>query len=237
MIIENKYFVGFNSCNKDLELSNQAVLGMFLDVACIHGITAGENIREVDTRWLLSAYHVKFFSRPKYGEYIIVKTWGRKAFGVSSTREFEIVDMNGQIVCIALSNWAYVNAKEKKLVRIPQYLIENYGYEHEKYNFVEDKVEKLVEPDNLSFVREFNANKDLLDSNMHVNNVKYLAIADTVIPEELYFDKEPNEFKIYYKKQIFDKENVKCYFGKEDNGYVVTLKSNDNTCAILEFIK
>ena len=64
MVVEYKYFVGFNNCNKEIELSNQAVLNMFLDVACIHGITAGENIRELDTRWLLSAYHVKFFSRP-----------------------------------------------------------------------------------------------------------------------------------------------------------------------------
>ena len=237
MTAELEYIVGFNSCNRDLEFSNQAALNAFLDVATHHGMIAGEDITKLDTRWLLTGYHVKFFSRPKYGRKIKIRTWGRLIKGVLSSREFEILDENDNVVCIAISNWAYVNIKEKRLVRIPQELADSYECEPNRHNFDDEKIEKLSEPENLTFVKMFKADRDVLDSNMHVNKGKYLALADTVIPEELYMEKEPDEFIINYKKQIMYKEESECWFADDETSYTVVFKNNESINAIIKYIK
>ena len=235
MVVELNYIVGFNSCNKELELSNQAALNMFLDVATYHGMIAGEDITKIDTRWLLSAYHVKFLKRPKYGEMIKVRTWGRTIKGVLSCREFEIRDKEDNLICIALSRWAYINYKAKKLDRVSEETIKAYECEPNRSNFTEDKVERLIEPTDLEYVRTISIERDKLDANMHVNNVKYLCIVDDIISDELFSKQEPKEFIINYKKQILYKEQVDCYLSQNGESYTVVLKSDGALNAVLEF--
>ncbi len=237
MVVELKMFVGFNSCSKDMVYSNQAALNMFLDAATLHGNIAGENITIVPTRWLLSAYHVKFIKRPVYGDFVTVRTWGRSIKGVLSTREFEILDEDGNIVCMATSNWAHVDVVKKSLSRATQELIDSYQCEEDRHNFDEMIIEKLLPPSDMVYVKSFVVDRDKLDSNLHVNNVKYLGIADDIVPEEVFNRKEPNEFYINYRKELLYGDKVDCYYYENESEYYVILKTGETVNSVMKFMK
>lgn len=237
MIVEDKFFIGFNSCNKQLLFSNQAALNVFLDVASLHGNLAGENITKVSTRWLLTSYHVKFFKRPEYGEYIYVRTWGKTIKGVLSCREFEILDENRNVLCIATSNWAHVDAYKRVLVRTTQELIDGYQCEENRTNFGDTHNDRLFLPSEMQYIKSCVIDRDKLDANGHMNNVKYLALADTVLPNDIYTGQESNEFVINYKKELFCDDNVDLYYYENDDEYYVVMKNGETTNAIIKYLK
>ena len=110
MVVDEKFYVGYSDINKELKISNTALLKIFENMACIHGSMAGESIKTSKYRWFLTAYHVKVLNRPDYETYITARTWSREIRGVSACREFEIYDENGKL-CVIAGEDKYRNRK------------------------------------------------------------------------------------------------------------------------------
>ena len=72
-----------------------------------------------------------------------------------------------------------------------------------------------------------------------MNNVYYLDLATNILPEEVYQAGELNEFIIMYKSAIKYDETVNCGFATEDDGYRITIKSQDKSDlkAVIKMIK
>lgn len=239
MTVEDKFFVGYSDINNCKKLSGEAMLRYFEDIAGMHGNLAGENILYSDTTWILTSYHVIVKKRPVYGKKVTVRTWAHEMKGICSYREYEIAGEDGECAAIALSGWAHINLKEKKLERVSESLALAYGCEDEKTNFPEVKNARLTEPSAHFSEREFYVDRNFIDTNGHMNNVFYLGLANLMLPDEVYAAGECDEFEIAYKKEIKYGEHIRCLYFEDESARFITVKGTEkgDTRAIIKLYK
>lgn len=227
MVVKEKFYVGYSEANREFLLSNEAILRIFENMACIHGASVGDSIKTSDGRWFLTGYHVKVLKRPELEERITVHTWSRDIKGVSAYREFEIYNEKGELAVIGLSNWARVNAKTQRLEKPSAETVAAYQSEPERTNFGKPSLPKLKECENYTLEKNFYVERNLIDANNHMNNVHYLGVAGIIMPEEVYGKKECDEFEIMYRQALKYGETVKCFYGETEDSHIVTLKTSN----------
>lgn len=239
MVFTGKFYIGYSDITKDSTLSNTSILKLFENVASMHSRVANDDINESDGRWFLTGYHVKITKRPVYGETVTINTWSRDMKGVQASREFEVYNEKGELCLTGLSNWIRINAKTLRLERITPELFEAYGSEPDHTNFNYSWIEKLKESETSDFDKEFHIERNFIDANNHMNNVYYLDLVTNILPEEVYQAGELNEFLIMYKSAIKYDETVNCSFAAEDDGYRITIKSQDKSDlkAVIKLVK
>lgn len=239
MVYSEKFFVGFSDVSPELTISNTAILRLFENACCLHGSSVGDGIEHSDGRWFLTAYHVKVLKRPRYEDWVTVKTWSREMKGVSASREFAIYSPDGELCVTALSNWVRMNIRTGRLERMSPEDFARYESEPERHNFDGAWIAKAHDIAESSFEREFYIDRNLIDPNRHMNNVYYLDLALRTIPEEVYLKGDADEFVITYRKAIAYAETVVCLYSEGDRSYTVAVKSQDksDTRAIIELYK
>ena len=236
MIFTIETTVGYSQVNARLELTNDSILKIFEDIACFHGNLAGENVLNSKTAWILTGYLVKVIRRPKYSEKIKVCTWARVIHGITSVREFEILDEEGSRCVIASSGWAHINIEDKSLTRVTPELVKAYDAEPDHKAFEEVGVPKLFAPDNMTKSSDFLNSRNLTDIHHHLNNVKYLELAYMAIPDYAMYINEPNEFIINFRKQLPLGSVAESFYAKEDDSLYVVLKNKEtgDICATIK---
>lgn len=229
MIFSETFYVGYSSVNRQLELSNAAILKLFEDIASMHGSLAKDGLNDTESRWFLTGYHIKMTKRPAYDSRFLLKTWSHDMKSIQASREFEICDEKGNQLGIATSNWVRMNTQTMRPERVTQELMDAYGTENALSNFDSPWIEKLKEPENFDFVKEYKIDRNFIDANNHMNNVAYMELVNNVLPDEVYEKAESLEFTIMYKKAIQYSDTVKCCFTTTDDCYFVTIKNQDET--------
>ena len=227
MIIEERFFVGYQYVGADLKITNSSILRLLEDMACYHGMLAGEDIRVSPTAWLLSAYKVIVKRRPEYNERIIVRTWSRECRNFFACREFEIINESGELLVCAISEWAHYNKIEGKLEKVTDTLMEAYESEPERTNFGPFRIKRMKEPDTFIGECEFTVGRNWIDSNKHMNNVYYLDLAEMSLPEALAESVTADEFEIFYRQQIKCGDKVVCRVAELDERVQISVTSED----------
>lgn len=238
MVYSEKFFIGFSDVSPDMGVLNSSILKLFENACCLQGEAVGDGFNDTPGRWFLTAYHVIVTERPKYGDWVEVRTWSRGMKGVSASREFEIVK-DDKIVVKALSNWARLNSVTGKLERMSDEAFSRYESEPERHNFDSLWLPKLRElPDEVCEC-SYRVGRNLIDPNRHMNNVCYLDLAVQTLPDEIYADGEPDEFMITYRKAVGYGENIVCVYGEDEKSRTVAFLSEDRseTKAIVCMIK
>lgn len=229
MVFTEPFYVGYSDINKELGLSNTALLKYFENAASLHGSTVGNGLGSSPARWFLTAYHVKVHKRPRHEERVRVETWSREMRGVTASREFALYDQNGDLAVTALSNWGHINIETGKPERIPADYSERYGSEPDRTLFGALRLGKLKECESYLHQQTFTIPRYFIDANHHMNNVNYLDLASLVLPDEVYALPESCEFEIAYKQAILEGETVQCLYGETEDSHYVTIKSQDGT--------
>ena len=149
-------------------------------------------------------WKIKVSSRPRWNEELTIKTWPRKFEKVSSWRDFEVYDENGNLVLIATTNWVLIDTNTGRPARITEDMMNKYGIVP-KSVFREEITGKLKTDENEKKIYEYTAARRDIDSNHHVNNVMYLEFAYDAFPDNIELDF--NNIEIYYKRQIKIRRN------------------------------
>ena len=134
-VIEHKFEIGFRDVGKSNKLTNKALLGFLEDIAGAHSNITGyglNNIEKTGVTWVLLNWKVQIFSKPLYGETVLVKTWARDTAKFYTYRDFEVYNKNNELIAIATSKWALLDAKTMSLIKIPDEIIAPYEIETKK---------------------------------------------------------------------------------------------------------
>lgn len=234
MIYKEKFYVGYSDTNRDLVLSDSAILKMFEDIATMHSEAAGDGMKTTTARWFLTAYQVKIHKRPGIGERVECYTWSRDLRGFTASREFEIYTQSGELAVTAISNWARIDTKTGRPERLTPELGERYGTQKERANFPDAWIGKLKEPEQYQLEKDYYIDRNFIDANNHMNNVCYLDLVKCILPDEVY-EKEIHGFEIMYRKAIAYGKTVSCCCGTTDDGYTVCIKCDGELMAIVKF--
>lgn len=236
MFVEHKFYIGLRDVNFLQELTNTALLSYLEDMGGIHSNKVNNGMNN-KTTWVLLAWKVKMNKRPKYGETIKIKTWSRGMEKIYAYRDFEIYDINNNLIGIASSKWTYLDIETGKILKLTPELAATYETEEVSAfkNPEEADLKKIKEPEKYISSTEFKITRNMIDTNHHLHNIYYFDIAKEAIPEEHFLNGEYNEFEIMYKKETKYGENVKAFYSEENEKHIVTIKdeSEENLHAII----
>ena len=232
MKFERTYKVGVREIGLNNRLTNLGLLGFLEEIASLHSATVGFGINDVDKTnnvWILMDWKLQVIDRPKYGDDLTIKTWG-KPFSKPrfyTYRDFQVFDENNKLVAIASSKWVYFDIERNKISKIDLDMMDRYNPIDENV-FNEDDIPKInsaisCENANLTYT----VKRADIDVNKHMHNLNYLSLAYEVLPEEVYNRQELPNVRITYKRQIKLGETVKCYYTCENGVHTVEIKSND----------
>lgn len=239
MRFEQEFFVGIKDVGKENEITNYAFLSFLEETASLHSSYCGYGMKEIKTKgkaWILMDWKLEILNRAKYRDIVKVKTWARpiERFNLYTYRDFEVY-LGEEKIAIASSKWVLFDINMQKIIKLSDEIF--LPYEPEKVSvFKEKEISKLKEPENKELKMLYKVKRSDIDVVKHMHNLNYLNLAYEVLPEDVYLKKEKNNVRIMYKNQIVLENNVNCYYTKQDDKDIITLKNEDNTIlhAIIE---
>ena len=232
MIFERKHKIGIDEVNRKFKMTNESMLTTFQNLASFNSDVVGYGVYDVPKTgktWIVVDWKLRVLRRPRYGEDVMVRTWGRKTQGLISFRDFEIRSDN-ELCAVATSKWMLIDLVTRKPIEITDDIIDAFGIHNELEVFIDEEFETIKPLDTYDKELKINIRKSDLDFNNHVNNIKYFDYLN-----ELGFNKNYNDVRISYLKEIKEDEDVSIYMSEvEDTDHYLIKNSNDEIKTIIE---
>ncbi len=184
MVYSYKTHIRFSEVDPDLNITLPAILTEFQDCSLFHSNAVGLGVRELTDSghiWVLSSWQIVIDRYPSLYEEVTVSTWAygwRNFFGF---RNFTMTDADGSIAAWANTNWIYTDLATGHPVKIPTEVSDAYCVEPPlNVKFAPRKIE--IPPDSVP-MEPIPLRKSDIDSNLHVNNERYVLIAQEFLPD------------------------------------------------------
>lgn len=235
VILEQEFVTMYADIDKNLEMTNVSLLRYLQELGGLQTKKIFGSMITPKGVWILLNWKVKRFKEIKWSEHFKIKTWPAKHTSVFSIRNYEVYNEDGERVAIASTRWVLMDLNTKKLVRDITDVVEKYS-EYEKMLFDED-FPRLKVPSNIEYKYNYTVQKRDIDTNDHVNNVKYLEIAYEALPDEVYEKGKFKNIDVMYKHSAFLGEELNIGVSKNicdgREEYVIVMKSNNNLNVII----
>lgn len=225
---EKEYEVHYYEVNYKLECKISSIINYFCDIGTFQSESLGVGIDYLTERrlaWVFYRYDINIKRYPKFGEKIKVVTKAKSFKKFYASREYEIYDENNEKIVDGEGIFLLINIDKRRAVRIPDDQYIAYGVDIETCPDIKiTKLEKLTEE---MHQNRFKVRYGDIDSNMHVNNVRYVEWAIESLPLEIVLNYELKELSV-----IFEKE---CRYGAEISASY-EIKENEDEVLILHKI-
>ncbi len=228
MIYETDFKTGVKDIGKNNLIKNKSILEMFENIGGYHSDLAGfgaNDIPKTKLAWILVGWKLQVIKRPKYGQALHIKTWGRDATKVCTFRDFELYDENGILCAIGTSKWTLLNIENNKITKLDG-VMEHYELE-DKSVFENRELEKIELPKTFSNEIEYTVTRRDIDINGHMHNLYYLDLAYEALPEEVYQKRPFDEVHIQYKKEIKRGNTVKCKYSLYNGKHTICIYNTE----------
>ena len=220
-IYEKEYEINYYDTTYRLECKISSILNYFSDIGARQSEELGVGFEYLDERnfaWVFYKYNINFKRYPRYGEKIRVTTEASGFKKFYASRIYKIYDTNGEVIIEGEGIFLLMDTVRRRAVRIPteQYAI--YGVDSDSENHIEiDKIEKLKDT---MYSENFKVRYSDIDSNRHVNNVKYVEWAIESIPVETEINYEINNIEVVFQKE--------CSYGATVKSSAQVIENGDN---------
>jgi len=230
--------IRYSETNKEGILTLESLLDYFQDCSTFHSEDLGvgmKYLKEKNMVWVLSSWQIEVERFPELAEMVTVGTFPYEFKGCFGYRNFFMQDKDGVYLAKANTLWTILHTENFRPAHPTEDMIGKYEL-HEKLpmNYAGRKIGVPTEGENRQCIKVMPWH---LDSNNHVNNVQYIRMASSFLPENF----SVKGMRAEYKKQAY-LGDVLCPFvaGRqtEDGGenVVVSLRDgNGNAYVNVEF--
>lgn len=215
-------------------LSTFSAINYLQDCSTFQSEDIGLGIKKLKERrraWWLSSWYIEFDGPLLLGENIKINTWAYGFSGFYGYRNFTIDDETGKHVVKADSTWFFFDLDKHRPVKPEKEDIEAYINKNEtklSMNTPDRKIEKQGKVYKLS---DIVITRHFLDTNEHVNNAYYAAIAKESVEEvhapTVKMDRCIKSIQIHYKKAAVLGSRVVRTVYEKDDGYIVELAGTE----------
>lgn len=217
--------VRFSETDTNRKLSITGLMNYLQDCSIFQSEDMGVGVAHVQKTkksWLLSAWNVEVIRRPEVAEEITIATWPYDFKGIYGLRNFAILDKEGNYLVKADSCWFLTDITTGRPVRLTAEETGLYPVVEPRID-MEDLPRKITLPKKMTVFGSVPVMKQHLDTNRHVNNVQYVAIASEVLPEGT----EICGIRAEYRKAAVLGDILVLKVAAEDSQYVVSLCAED----------
>ncbi|MBR4848199.1 MAG: hypothetical protein IKV07_02440 [Bacteroidaceae bacterium] len=218
-----------------------AMLDLMQEAANVNASTLGFGYDEMmnsNTAWVLSRIHVKFNNTPKWRDEVNLKTWHKGVSKLFYLRDFILSDKAGNPMILATTSWLIIDMNTRRLVRNSDLALSDTAI-----HAIETPADKVVVPVDIEpeLVRKHPVTWSEIDTNGHVNNVKYAVWAIDAVKQEDIKERPLKELLINYDAEVMPGDVVKISRVRQETEegivYYITGKVSDkqNFCVKLVF--
>lgn len=175
---DKEYFVHTSMVGKGDYIRPAAILDLFQDSAGLHADNIGvgfKNISKKGILWVVSYLEFEVLGKlPKSLVDVKVTTWPHKHDRFEYIREYEMRDLDGNLILKGISNWVLVDINSHKLLKDD---LPFNGEYYEYTNYIDYRRRKLNLESNTNIETfDYKVQYTDLDHNGHMNNAKYLDV-------------------------------------------------------------
>ena len=164
------------------------------------------------------------------GETVVISTAPHGFRGTFGYRNFFMRDEAGELLAVADSTWMLMDFNAMKPVHPSEEILNAYVQE-ERYPMEYSRA-KIVLGEDKKEQEHFCVGLHHLDTNHHVNNGQYVAMAEQYLPEGFAV----NKLRVEYRKQAMLGDEIVPWISCEEGVYKVSLNnSEDGAYAVLLF--
>ena len=183
-------------------LTPRALCAYLQEAAGLHAAMLGASmarLREEGLAWVLHRLRVDVDDLPRLGDTVEVLTWPSRFDRVVAERLFVVRDEAGQRLAAAASRWAVADLRQRKPVRIPEF-IRQIGVETGPVRVALDRA--LPTPVTRADVtKSFAVRRSDLDVVGHVNNTHYVDWLLETVPDEVRSARQPVQFDVVFQRE------------------------------------
>lgn len=226
--------VRYSEANSDSRLTYHALLNYLQDASTFHSEELGESgaqLREQNMAWILSFWQICIEDLPKSSEDITVSTWPYSTKGLFGLRNFSVENAQGESLIKANSIWVLIDATTARPIRITDEVSSHYPDEPKLEMDYCDR--KIAVPSEYEEMPAITVPKYFIDTNNHMNNAKYVMVAEEYLPAEY----EVKEIRVEYKKAAVLGDVIVPRVTIDDKeATIVLVDENGNTYATVKFL-
>ena len=174
----------FSEVDSNFSITLPAILTKFQDCSIFHSESVGLGVEEMIKEghvWFLSSWQIIINRYPKLYEELTNSTWAYGWRGFYGFRNFKLEDAEGNMAAYANTNWVYTDLKTGHPAKIPKEVSDAYQVEAPLPMEVSSRKIPITEDGEAQ--QPYTVRRSDMDSNRHVNNVRYVQIAGEYLPE------------------------------------------------------
>lgn len=181
--------------------SMATIANYFQDCAILQSEEVGiglDYLAEHNRAWFLISWQIEVDRYPELGEQIKVRTWAYDFKASLGFRNIDVLDGEGNRIVKAASIWSYVDTENMRPVKIDQEVAE--AYPMEPAIDMEYAPRKIKLWDEYTKVDTRRVMSYQIDSNNHMNNEAYIALAQEYVEDITDIIAVRAEYKMQYMK-------------------------------------
>jgi len=165
-----------------------------------------EYLKEHKMAWVLYKWDITIESYPLLNETIKIETYAHSFNKFYAYRKYEIFNDKGNKIGYADSVWILINTGRRRPIRVTKDMFDVYGIGDNKNEPID--IENILSINQVNSEKSFQVRYSDIDTNMHVNNVKYAAWALETVPKDIVLNCELKNIKVTYIKETTYGETI-----------------------------
>lgn len=231
--------VRYSEADSEKKLTLPSLLDYLQDCCTFQSEDLGvgvEHLAETKTAWVLSSWEIRINRYPEMGEHIRICTWPYDFKGFYGYRNFTIEDEKGNVLADANSVWVFMDLTNMCPTRISEAMKEAY------ISDIEPGIEGEWSPRKINVAASENEEKKapvpvarfFIDTNHHMNNGKYILVAEEYLPEGF----KVRRLRAEYKKAAVLGDILYPAVVTEEHQVTVTLSNEEGVAyAVIQFLE
>jgi medium-chain acyl-[acyl-carrier-protein] hydrolase len=198
------YLVHYYEIDERRKLTLSALMHYFEDIAILNSEAQGYTLDYYNKShhgFMLLKWDIKMYSMPNFNETITIITQPYSFKRFLANRRYRVVNKKCELLAEAKTVWVFADTLTRKPDRIPDDLY--IGFDTPREN--EKLFEILDDPTKLTtgtYHRKIISTSRDLDSNNHVNNVRYVDWALESLPKQFLNTHGVSGIKVSYIKEL-----------------------------------
>lgn len=229
--------VRYSEVNSEQQLMISSMLDYLQDCCTFQSEEMGlgvDYLAKEQVAWVLSSWEIEIIRYPKMGEKIQVGTWPSEFKGFYGSRNFLIKSEDDEVLAKANSLWVFMDTAKMRPARVKDTFVEAYGKVLEPALEGDWSERKITVPEEQVKMEPVQVAKFFIDTNHHMNNGKYVLVAEEYLPEDF----NVGRLKVEYKKAaVLGDVLYPAVTVKEDEVTVVLADEVGKTYAVVQFMK
>lgn len=216
--------IRYSETDSSGRLTMLSLLNYFQDCSTFHSEDLGvgvEYLAQQHLVWVLSSWQIVVERFPRIGERVRIGTLPYEFKAFLGYRNFAMETTDGERLAVANSLWSLLNTDSGKPTQPPALMTERYVTEPRLE--MDYAPRKIVRPEGGEDCEPVTVKPHHLDTNHHVNNGQYVAIAAEYLPKDF----SVRQLRAEYKAQAHLGDILQVYRAATEDGCVISLNNAD----------